>query len=72
MSASLDILSDIIAMDKFTTLKVGFAEILKVDECTFTIKSIDEDMYQAYLEEFVGSVQHCNEKGTGSDIEESE
>lgn len=36
-------------MDQHTSKKIGFAEIYKVDQNTFTIKSIDE-------EEFVNSI----------------
>lgn len=52
-NSNLDLLSDIMEMDVLTTKKVGFAEILKVDENTFTIKSINKD-------EFVNSIP--NEK----------
>ena len=44
-SGNLNLLSDLMEMDVLTTKKVGFAEILKVDENTFTIKSINEDEF---------------------------
>jgi hypothetical protein len=45
----LMMLSELMEMDKFTQKKVGFLSIMKIDEHTFTIHSLNDDEFTSNI-----------------------
>lgn len=53
-NSNLAFLADLMEMDKFSTKTIGFCTIMKVDNNTFTISSIDKEEFANSLpKEFV-------------------
>lgn len=45
LKSEISLLAKILAMEEFTTLTVGFCTIMRVDKNTFTIRSVDNEVY---------------------------
>jgi hypothetical protein len=58
----LSVLTELMMLDKLSTVKIGFLTVMRVDENTFTITEIDEDDYQLSLPK-----DHVNETNVNSD-----